>query len=569
MSSIADAIRAPSAGILRAGIYTRVSTHEQAEHGYGLDAQMKDCLHLVEQVGGEVVATYEDTDSGTLWTLPGLNAMLDDATRGKLDAVVIYDPDRLSRRLAKYTVVDAELRKAGVAIHYVTVKAGDTPEDHMLLNLKAVFAQFDHERIVMRMARGKRSKAERGQVVGAGPAPYGYRYLLNEKGKQYALEIDPETTPVVVRIFQEATHHSLAKIARGLNADGVLTRFAARTGAGWSPTTVHSVLNHPVYLGTAPYGRRAGGGLHDPSTWIYSDAPALIDQATWDAAHAAMGERKHLRDGRTDHTKDAYLLRGVLTCAHCGGALSCDVVSYKSRRVRYYCCLRHRRPAKFLEGEEAHPRCVLPNVPSDPLDQIAWGKVVHTLLDRECLDAGLAAAQEEYQHANGRRAAQLTILDQEISRYRGRLSRILEEELDAPSGSETARLLREKRNQIEAVLTRFTGEREALASEPAPGLTPAQSLDLARFAAEVRDGIEHATPADQHRILQLLKVRGVVHHDPEHGQLLRQRQRFTIEWTAAIPLRDSVQGITKLLTRFRTTADGTAVEGVHLTTDKR
>src|SRR5262249_26818564 len=157
---------------------------------------------------------------------------------------------------------------------------------------------------------GKRTKAEKGMYVGTGVPPYGYRYLLNEKGRAVALAENPVTGAVVRRIFRDVLHVSAHALCRQLDAEGVPTyiqhrerkrcrpcradradcRCAAPSfSSGWHPATLHGILNNPVYLGTAVYGRRAGAAKvwQDPSKWVYSPAPALIEQTDWDAARAA------------------------------------------------------------------------------------------------------------------------------------------------------------------------------------------------------------------------------------------------------------------------------------------
>src|SRR5262249_21671274 len=82
-------------------------------------------------------------------------------------------------------------------------------------------AEYEREKIKMRTLRGKREKAERGQIVGGGLAPYGYRYLKNEQGRAYALVPDPATAPIVQRIYAALRHESADVLARRLTAEGV------------------------------------------------------------------------------------------------------------------------------------------------------------------------------------------------------------------------------------------------------------------------------------------------------------------------------------------------------------
>src|SRR5262245_52914957 len=110
---------------IRAAIYSRVSTLEQGQHGFSMDAQTADCRKLAAEMSADVVAEFSDQDSGASWDLPGLNALLDGAKRREFDVLLCYDPDRLARRMAKQLVLEEELSRAGVAIRYVTLRLGD------------------------------------------------------------------------------------------------------------------------------------------------------------------------------------------------------------------------------------------------------------------------------------------------------------------------------------------------------------------------------------------------------------------------------------------------------------
>ena len=240
-----------------AAISVRVSTHEQAESGHGLDDQMKQCRALIAQSGARIVRDYQDTESGTRMDLPGLTALLDHAEAGVFETVYCYDPDRLSRKLSKYVILEAELARLGVALRFVTIRGGDTPEDRAMLHMKAVFAEYDHGRIVTRLTNGKRTKAEKGMYVGSGVPPYGYRYLLNDKGRAYALEEDPATGAVVRRIFRDVQAMSAHALCGQLTAEGVPTYFQHREhvkarGGGWHPATLHSILHNPSISARPP-----------------------------------------------------------------------------------------------------------------------------------------------------------------------------------------------------------------------------------------------------------------------------------------------------------------------------
>jgi hypothetical protein len=168
----------------------------------------------------------------------------------------------------------------------------------------------------------------------------------------------------------------------------------------------------------------------------------------------------------------------------------------------------------------------MPALLASAIESLAWDDVVETLMDQDRLSRGLAAAEAEYVQANGRRQSQLDALDASISRLRGRLDRILDEQLDAPAGSETARALREKARQIEDVIGRQLADRARLASEPNAGLSPDQATSLLQFSAEIRAGLDVASAqnergaARRRRIFQMLRLRGTVRPDQEHGRAI-------------------------------------------------
>jgi site-specific DNA recombinase len=519
----------------RALIYARVSTHPQGKHGYGLDTQLKECRALAERERLTVVEVIQDVDSGADWELPGLHRLLDLAERGEFGTAVIYDPDRLSRSLSKYVWLDTQLTAAGVRAHYVTVGTATTDDDKAFHEIKAVFAQLDYKRIIRRLSAGKREKVSRGLVAGLGVAPYGYRYLRDDRGKHCALEVDEARAVIVRRIFRDAARMSLMHLCDGLNADDIPTMRPKRASAGWTPSTVQGILHNPAYRGQVAYGRRAGKDrmpVHDRSQWLYSPAPAIVTQEEWDAAHAALIYRQQARSARTPRTDAAFLLRSLVRCAHCGGPLRCETNS----GVRYYLCGRSKPMQAARRGLAV---CPLPAVPAAGLERLAWEDVAATLLDPERLSAGLAAARAKYEQANGRRTEQLAVLERKIGALRARLSRILDEQLEAPPESERARLYGEKGRQIEMELEHLQTDRDRLGELPHAGLTEAEVLSLTEFAAEVRTGLGVATSDERRRVVELLQIRGAVRLDQDGGIRLGHKNRFAFEWTSVIPLRRS------------------------------
>jgi hypothetical protein len=185
----------------------------------------------------------------------------------------------------------------------------------------------------------------------------------------------------------------------------------------------------------------------------------------------------------------------------------------------------------------------MPPILASALETLAWDDVVERLMDADRLRAGLEAARTEYDAANGRRQSQLDALDANVARLRARLDRVLDEQLDAAAGSETARALREKARQIEDMIGRQLADRARLESKPGTGLSADQAASLLKFSEEIRDGLDVASAPDEtgaahrRRIFKMLRLRGTVRPDQEHGALVGRKHRVTVEWDAAVQLR--------------------------------
>jgi site-specific DNA recombinase len=484
---------------------------------------------------------FSDQDSGAEWNLPGLNAMLDAAKRGAFDVLVVYEPDRLARNMAKQLVIEEELKRAGVTIRYCTLRLGDTAEDRLLKNLRSSIAEYEREKIAVRTSRGRRAKAERGEYVGAGAAPYGYRMVRQvdprtQKARVVSLELDPATAPTAQRIFREAAHRSMYRIVIDLNEQGVPSPTGKRL---WGVSTVRDILRNPTYMGQSAYGRYdAHNRPTDPSTWLRVPVPALITEDEWEPAQRAAHARKTTRRVQRDPEHDPYTLREALRCGHCGRALACMDAKWGGRVYRYYQCLS-RFPHRALA--EGIPPCSLPGVKAEALEEATWDRISAALLDRVQLEAGLAAGRAEHDAAATQWQERRATVEREMAQRRAKLKELLLDRADAPRSSETRRVLDEAIQEAETTLARLSGELAKLTPTDLPGLTPEAATVLETFAAEVRAGLTAATPAERRQIAQLLQLRGTVRQDAEGGVRLG-RHAFTVQYEAVLALSDNRRG---------------------------
>ena len=229
--------------------YLRVSTEEQAQSGFGLDAQDEAVRKYAEAVGLELIDVIADPGiSGTTRPAdrPGFREVMALAADRRFSVLLVKRFDRLARNIALAVTTSAELDTAhGVTIRSVT-EAIDTgsPSGKLIFSVFSAMAENEREAIVDRTKGGRMQKAGQGGFAG-GCIPYGY--LSDGKG---GLAIDDRHAPTVVRIFSEnGAGRGLQAIADGLNREGI----PSPRGRRWWPSNVSYILGNAVYAGQVEY----------------------------------------------------------------------------------------------------------------------------------------------------------------------------------------------------------------------------------------------------------------------------------------------------------------------------
>src|SRR6202035_768717 len=182
-----------------AAIYARVSSDKQKEENTIASQTAALTAFAAEQ--GYAVPTewiFEDEGySGASLIRPGLERVRDLAAEGELDAVLVYAPDRLSRRYAYQILLIEELARAGVETLFIRSPRATTGEDQLLLQFQGMIAEYERAQILERSRRGKRHRARQGQVSVLSGAPLGYHYVRKSEQSAAYYEINEVEAPVV------------------------------------------------------------------------------------------------------------------------------------------------------------------------------------------------------------------------------------------------------------------------------------------------------------------------------------------------------------------------------------
>ena len=319
---------------IRCAIYTRKSVEEGLDQDYNsLDAQRDSCLSYVksQQWNGwvPIQKNYDDGGySGANTDRPALKALLTDIKANKVDLVVVYKIDRLSRSLCDFADLFAVFDKHHVGFVSVTQQIDtSTSAGRMMLNILMTFAQYEREVIAERI-RDKFAASRKKGIWMGGVVPFGYK-VVNRK-----LEPDPVNADVVRWLFKRYTEivsvrQLLVELLEKQKRDGIEYK------ASWKTTTLYKMLANPVYIGKVSYKGEIYEGEHD----------AIVDQKIWDETRRLMADNKPVKKPGAQPSFSAPL-RGHLKCGHCGGALTPSFAWHAKRKYVYYVCSKDQKEAK-------------------------------------------------------------------------------------------------------------------------------------------------------------------------------------------------------------------------------
>jgi site-specific DNA recombinase len=330
---------------LRCAVYTRKSTEEGlAQEFNSLDAQREACEAYVasQKAEGWLLAPDRYNDggfSGGNLERPALKRLLADIDARRIDVVVVYKVDRLSRSLMDFAkLVEVFDRNA---VSFVSVTQSFNTKDSMgrlTLNMLLSFAQFEREVIGERIRDKFAASRRKGMWMG-GWAPLGYDI------KERKLIVNEPEAKLVQSIF--------ARFARGIQPQLLIEQLAQegalnKNGKPIDKGYLYRVLHNRVYLGEAVHKGTAYPGEHD----------TLIDRNLWDRVHELIRAKPSARAKRTLGRTPA-LLKGLIfgpngeamTPAHTrrGGRLYRYYVSTSAIRIGYRTSPIQRIPAAQIE----------------------------------------------------------------------------------------------------------------------------------------------------------------------------------------------------------------------------
>ncbi|MCI9279873.1 MAG: recombinase family protein [Bacilli bacterium] len=302
------------------GLYPRVSTEDQSRFGHSLDEQEDKLQKLCEFKGYKIYKIYrEEGVSAKDTNRPKFQEMMEDMKSGKINKIIVYKLDRLTRSIRDLETICTMLEDYNCSLESVAEEINtETANGKFFIRMLTILAQLEIERTSERTKFGLIGAAKKGHL--SGKPPLGFTREKDSK----ELIIDEVKANVVRRIFKlYLDGSSVCSICKLFNEEKVLNR-------KWATTTVDKILSNQLYIGNMEFGKRTNG-----DNQIFEDVvPAIIDKTTFECV-----QKRKEKNLKNFHRKIVYIFMQKMRCPKCnkimGGSSS---TSRDKTKHAYYKC---------------------------------------------------------------------------------------------------------------------------------------------------------------------------------------------------------------------------------------
>ena len=307
----------------RAGIYIRVSTEDQAREGFSLGEQEEKLRQLCRYKDFDVYNVYKDAgiSAKDMEHRPQFQKMLEDMKSGKINYIVAYKLDRVTRSVRDLETLISTLEQYHC---YLVCDRDDinteTANGRFFVRMLTVLSQLEIEIVSERTKFGMTGAIKAGHIPGSCPLGY-YR------DKDKVCRVDHATKDIVLRIFNMYLEgKSYQTIANILDKEKVLYPEKKK----WIDSTIKRIIHNRVYVGDFERYKYDS----DKETELYMDVvEPIISRAMWEEVqnHTSINQRSFSRDR-------VYIFFQKLICPECGNIMTCKGSGGEKKKYVYYHC---------------------------------------------------------------------------------------------------------------------------------------------------------------------------------------------------------------------------------------
>ena len=314
------------------GLYPRVSTEDQSRYGHSLDEQEESMIALCQYKKYEIYKIYrEEGVSAKSMNRPKFQEMIEDLKSGKINKIIVYKLDRLTRSIQDLESICKLIEETGTGLESASEDINtDSATGKFFIRMTTILAQLEIERCSERTKFGLTGAVKKGHF--SGKAPLGYRKVNKE------LVIDELESEVVKEIFLSYVKgNSVCSIAKDLNERKVLNK-------NWQTTMIDRMLCNYIYAGDYQHRKR----IKDEETLLFENVcPAIIDKETFKKVQKQ--KEKNLKNYVRKHT---YVYMQTIVCSKCNKIMggSSSTSKNKPTQIYYRCnCCNTRINEKKIE----------------------------------------------------------------------------------------------------------------------------------------------------------------------------------------------------------------------------
>ena len=306
-----------------AGIYIRVSTEDQAREGFSLGEQEEKLKQLCDYKGYEVYKVYCDAgiSAKDMEHRPKFQEMLKDMKDGKINYIVAYKLDRVTRSVRDLEELIAQLEKYNT---YLVCDRDDvntsTANGRFFVRMLTVLSQLEIEIVSERTKFGLNGAIKSGHLPGQ--VALGFKKDVNKK-----TIIDPATAPIVKRVFDLYLQgKTFLQISNIFNDEKVLNK-------NWKDTHIERIINNRLYMGDYEMYKRLKEWKNVEPVIYMNVVDPIVPRYIWEECQAQkiINQRTYTRDR-------VYTFFQKLKCPHCGKIMKCKGSGGKKRKYVYYNC---------------------------------------------------------------------------------------------------------------------------------------------------------------------------------------------------------------------------------------
>ncbi len=384
---------------MKLAIYCRVSTSLQ-EREETIQSQIAELKEIWKD--HVIVREYIDNGwSGGNLDRPDLDRLREDAKAGVFDTLSIYSTDRLSRNLYHQGIIVEELRKKEIEIFVKDKPIANTADGKFVFNVLGAAAEYEKEKILERMRRGRLFKVRKKRILGYIP-PYGYNYRKKTSKREGSFIINKKEAKIVKLIFDLYTKfQSINRVQRELTQRNINPRNATK----WCRSTVGQILRRNAYTGIGFYNKRQSvevenGKRYQKKTkcgirkrpkedWMEVNFPKIINRNKFNLVQKILS-KKFKPFGKS---KNFYLLSGLTRCALCNSTCA-GSTNGRNWKHGYYRCTNRRKTSPYPK------ECDAKHIRADRVDPAVWSEIGKAITNPKILINHISGLADEIKKNN-------------------------------------------------------------------------------------------------------------------------------------------------------------------------